>query len=47
MGMHTVAVSMLVSLVLLVGVSLVTPKTPKSIIMTWFGRDYPKTTASN
>ena len=41
MGMHTVAVSMLVGLLLLIGVSLVTPKTPKGIIMTWFGRRYP------
>lgn len=42
MGMHTVAVSMLVGLLLLIGVSLVTPKTPKGIIMTWFGRRYPR-----
>lgn len=42
MGMHTVAVSMIVGLLLLVGVSLVTPKTPKGIIMTWFGRRYPR-----
>ena len=41
MGMHPVAVSMLVSLVLLVVVSLLTPKPPKGIIMTWFGKHYP------
>lgn len=41
MGMHPVAVSMLVSLALLIGVSLLTPKPPKGIIMTWFGKHYP------
>ncbi|MFP4481198.1 MAG: sodium/pantothenate symporter [Thermovirgaceae bacterium] len=42
MGMNAIVVSLLVSLVLTVGVSLVTPKSPKGIIMTWFGKDYPK-----
>ena len=42
LGMHPVGISMIVSLVLLVGVSLLTPKPPKGVIMTWFGKDYPK-----
>ena len=40
MGMHPVAVSMLVSTVLLVAVSLLTPRPPKGIIQVWFGRSY-------
>ncbi|MBA1334572.1 MAG: hypothetical protein HPY66_2421 [Firmicutes bacterium] len=42
MGMHAIVVSLLVSGILTIGVSLVTPKTPKGIIMTWFGKAYPK-----
>jgi sodium/pantothenate symporter len=42
MGMHAVVVALLVSGILTVGVSLITPKTPKGIIMTWFGKSYPK-----
>lgn len=42
MGMHAVVVSLLVSGALTVGVSLATPKTPKGIIMTWFGKTYSK-----
>ncbi len=38
LGMHPVAVSMIVSTVLLIAVSLVTPKPPKGIIQVWFGR---------
>ncbi|HPC76570.1 MAG TPA: sodium/pantothenate symporter [Synergistales bacterium] len=41
-GMNAIMVSLAVSLALTVGVSLMTPKTPKGIIMTWFGREYPK-----
>ena len=41
-GMNAIVVSLVVSLALTVGVSLMTPKTPKGIIMTWFGREYPK-----
>jgi sodium/pantothenate symporter len=37
MGMAPIVVCMAVSLVLTVGVSLVTPKTPRHIIETWFG----------
>lgn len=42
LGMHPVSISMIVSVVLLVGVSLLTPKPPKGVIMTWFGKDYPR-----
>lgn len=42
LGMHPVGISMIVSLALLVGISLVTPKPPKGVIMTWFGKHYPK-----
>lgn len=41
-GMHAIVISLIVSLVLTVGVSLITPKPPKGIIMQWFGRVYPK-----
>jgi sodium/pantothenate symporter len=41
LGMHPVGIAMLVALVLLVTVSLATPKPPKGVIMTWFGKDYP------
>ena len=41
-GMNAIMVSLVVSLALTVGVSLMTPKTPKGIILTWFGREYPK-----
>ena len=41
-GMHPVGISTIVSVALLVGVSLITPKPPKGVIMTWFGKDYPK-----
>lgn len=41
LGMHPVAVSMAVALALLIGVSLATPKPPKGVILTWFGKDYP------
>lgn len=41
-GMHPVGISMIVSVALLIGVSLITPKPPKGVIMTWFGKNYPK-----
>ena len=41
-GMNAIVISLVVSFALTVGVSLMTPKTPKGIIMTWFGREYPK-----
>lgn len=44
LGMHPVGISLLVSLTLLVVVSLVTPKPPKGVIMTWYGKDYPMLT---
>lgn len=43
-GMNAIVVSLVVSLVLTVVISLVTPKTPKGIILTWFGKEYPKET---
>ncbi|NLB84052.1 MAG: hypothetical protein GX791_07380 [Synergistaceae bacterium] len=36
-GMHAIFISLVASLALTVGVSMVTPKTPRSIIQTWFG----------
>lgn len=36
-GMHAIVVSLIVSLVLTVGVSCITPKTPRGIIRVWFG----------
>lgn len=38
MGMQPVVVGVIASLVLTIGVSLITPKTPYSIINRWFGR---------
>ena len=42
LGMHPIVVSLIVSGVLTVAVSLVTPKTPKGIILAWFADKYPK-----
>ena len=36
-GMHAIVTALVVSLALTVGVSAVTPKTPRGIIETWFG----------
>lgn len=43
MGMNAIVIALIVSGILTVVVSLVTPKTPKGIIMIWFGKSYPKT----
>lgn len=42
LGMNPFIVTNLISGLLAVAVSLLTPKTPKGIILTWFGQDYPK-----
>lgn len=41
-GLHPFIMALIVSGVLIIVVSLITPKTPKGIIMTWFGEHYPK-----
>lgn len=41
-GMNAIFTALLVSGILTVGVSLATPKAPKGVIMTWFGKSYPK-----
>lgn len=40
MGMQPIVVSALISAVLTVGVSCVTPKTPYGVIKMWFGKEY-------
>lgn len=40
-GMQAVLPASLIAVAVLVIVSLVTPKPPKGVIMTWFGREYP------
>lgn len=42
LGMNPFIVTVLISGVFAVVVSLLTPKPPKGIIMTWFGKEYPK-----
>jgi len=42
MGMNAIVTALIISGALTISVSIVTPKTPKGIIMTWFGRTYPK-----
>ncbi|MDD2574164.1 MAG: sodium/pantothenate symporter [Firmicutes bacterium] len=42
MGMHPIVISLIVSAVIMIVVSLATPKSPKGIIQTWFGKRYPK-----
>lgn len=41
-GIHPFVLSLIVSGILIIIVSIITPKTPKGIIMTWFSIDYPK-----
>lgn len=42
MGMNAIVVALIVSGLLTVLISLVTPKPPKGIVMIWFGKSYPK-----
>lgn len=42
LGMNAVVMATVVSTVIMVIVSLVTPKSPYRIITTWFGKDYPR-----
>ena len=42
MGMNATVIALIVSGLLTVCVSMATPKPPKGIIMTWFGKSYPK-----
>lgn len=42
LGMNAAVMATLLSTVIMVVVSLVTPKTPYGIIATWFGKDYPE-----
>lgn len=42
LGMHPIVVALIVSGIITVVVSLITPKTPKGIILTWFSDKYPK-----
>ena len=41
-GMQPVLPASLIALAVMAAVSLATPKPPKGVIMTWFGRKYPK-----
>ncbi|MBK5251670.1 MAG: sodium/panthothenate symporter [Peptostreptococcaceae bacterium] len=41
MGMNAIVISLIISGILTVLVSKVTPKAPKGIIMIWFGKTYP------
>lgn len=41
-GMQPVLPASMIALAVLVIVSLATPKPPKGVIMTWFGKNYPK-----
>ena len=40
--MQPVLPASMIALAVLVIVSLATPKPPKGVIMTWFGKNYPK-----
>ena len=42
LGMNAAVMATLLSTIIMVAVSLVTPKTPYGIIGTWFGKDYPE-----
>lgn len=42
LGMNAVVMATLISTVIMVVVSLLTPKSPYRIVATWFGKDYPK-----
>ena len=42
LGMNAAVMATLLSTIIMVAVSLVTPKTPYGIIATWFGKDYPE-----
>lgn len=41
-GMQPVLPASVLAFAVMVAVSLVTPKPPKGVVMTWFGRNYPK-----
>lgn len=46
-GMQPVLPASLIALAVMAAVSLATPKPPKGVIMTWFGRKYPKEGRAN